>query len=170
MPPIKTHQEVRLSCCAACGRRGAKIKITPHLESLVKQFAHLCYDSSVLSYPAGLCGSCKTHLYSQKKANSPQKLDIWKNFHLELIRIPRTSIPIEECHCAICQCAKFNPIGFTEKKEIVLHPIINTEGDKMVCEIQDRVSRSRRRTRSICSGCLQITGPGLNHSCSRRVK
>ena len=40
----------------------------------------------------------------------------------------------------------------------------------MACEIQDRVSRSRRRTRSICPGCLQITGPGLSHSCSRRVK
>ena len=40
----------------------------------------------------------------------------------------------------------------------------------MVCEIQDQVSRKRRSTRSICSGCLQITGPGLNHSCSRRVK
>ena len=82
MPPIKTHQEARLSCCAACGRRGAKIKITPHLESLVMEFAHSCYDRPVLSYPAGLCGSCKTHLYSQKNAYSPQKLDIWKNFHL----------------------------------------------------------------------------------------
>ena len=107
---------------------------------------------------------------ARKRPILPKSLIYGKNFHLELIRIPRTSIPIEECHCAICRCAKFNPIGFTGKKEIVLQPLINTGGDKMACEIQERVSRSRRRTKSICSGCLQITGPGLNHSCLRQVK
>ena len=79
MPPVKTHQEARLSCCAACGRRGAKIKITQHLESLVKQFARVM----IALYSHTLQVSvdhAKLICTARKRQNLPKSLIYGKTF------------------------------------------------------------------------------------------
>ena len=38
-PVKKSHEQARLSCCAACGKGGAELVVTPALEELIRRFA-----------------------------------------------------------------------------------------------------------------------------------
>ena len=169
MPPALTHEQSRLQCCAACGNReGAKNKVTASIEELIKNFAHPSYSCDVESFPTGLCNNCKFELYQrqrQKKAgievSSPHSS--WTTFHLQMIKVLR-GVAADKFPCPICMCSKYNPIGVTGEKSVTQSPSINVTGGQMKCEVQPPVVV---RDKGLCTVCLQITGRGIRHSCSR---
>ena len=61
MPPSKTgtHEECRDAVCSCCGVKTPKKRITAAQEELVRKYAKPGYDSSVLSFPSGLCSYCR---------------------------------------------------------------------------------------------------------------
>ena len=86
---IKTHKQARRHCCAACGRTGATVDVSPALEKLIKEFVHPMYDISVESYPSGCCTTCQRAMYKCRKAKNhaqpiePWQRDAWKTFQLQ---------------------------------------------------------------------------------------
>ena len=108
----KTHEESRLSCCAACGRGDVKQIATPITEGLIRKFAHPSYNIPVESYPAGLCNLYKKHLYLCKSMGAPAREE-WSNFRLEDITIPRVPSNSNNCTCAMYHTAHFIPFGVT---------------------------------------------------------
>ena len=60
MPPSKllTHEDCREAVCVCCGVKTDKKRITVGQEAMVRSYAKPEYDSSVKSYPAGLCSTC----------------------------------------------------------------------------------------------------------------
>ena len=169
----KTHAEARLTCCSACGAGKVKAKLKPSEEVLIRKYAHPEYESSVESYPLGLCGGCKAALYKCRKAEEKgesaedKKKAVWDTFKLQQIRVPRVNGDCADCPCPICSCARYKPIGVTGTKEVVLKPEIKSEGGKMECEQQSPVRGSGRGScRGVCGVCGQVTGRGLRHPCS----
>ena len=59
MPPASSHEDCREQVCVLCGIKTKQKRITCKQEAMVKAHAKPEYDSSVLSFPAGLCSSCK---------------------------------------------------------------------------------------------------------------
>ena len=61
MPPSKTstHEDCREAVCSCCGVKTAKKRITISQEIMVKAYAKSEYDSSVQSFPVGLCNTCR---------------------------------------------------------------------------------------------------------------
>ena len=158
----KTHEEARLSCCAACGRGGAKLVVTAITEGLIRRYAHPSYNASIQSYPGGLCKSCKTYLY-QCKSKGAAPREEWTAFKLEEITIPRLPNSSTNCSCSMCHTSHYNPVGVKGEKKITLNPVINTSGGSMRCEIQQKVIK---KSKSVCEICLQLTGRGIRHKCS----
>ena len=66
----------------------------------------------------------------------------------------------------MCKCAHFNPVSVVGSKDVVNNTIMEPSGDQMQCETQPRVSPQCSRS-NICRICLQITGRGIKHNCSR---
>ena len=163
--PVRNHEEARLSCCAACGKGGAQLAVTPALQELIKRFAHPCYSVEVQSFPVGLCKYCKTCLYQcRSKGAAPR--EEWAAFKPEEVHIPRVP-PGTDCQCAMCHTARFNPVGIKGEKKVVTSPVINTSGGPMECEVQER---SVRKGQGVCEICLQITGRGIRHKCTAKER
>ena len=168
----KTHEQARLHCCAACGRGGVKLTVTPALENMIKKYVHPAYDVNIESYPIGCCDRCKVSMYRCRKAEEssesvePWRKKEWDEFKLEDIHVPRTSAECGECPCPIRHCSHFNPCGVTGKKDIIHNPVINPDGGQMKCETDPPVmGRGRNSSKGLCCLCGQITGRGLSHPC-----
>ena len=87
----------------------------------------------------------------------------WTTFHLQKIKVPR-GVAADKCPCPICMCSKYNPIGVTGEKSVTQSPSFNVTGGQMKCEVQPPVVV---RDKGLCTVCLQITGRGIRHRCSR---
>ena len=61
MPPSKllTHEDCREAVCVCCGVKTEKRQITVGQEVMVRSYAKPEYDSSVKSFPTGLCSTCR---------------------------------------------------------------------------------------------------------------
>ena len=90
----KTHEQACQHCCAACGRGGVKLAVTPVLENLIKKYVHPAYDVKIESFPIGCCETCKRSMYKCKKAEEmnelvePVRKKEWDQFKLEDIQYP----------------------------------------------------------------------------------
>ena len=162
----KTHEEARLSCCAACGKGGAQMLVKPATEELIRRNAHPSYNITVQSYSVGLCTSCKRHLYFCKSKGAEPRKE-WSAFKLEDITIPRLPSSSTDCQCSMCNAAHYNPIGVKGEQKIIQKPIINVSGGPMVCELQKTVVK---KSVGVCDICLQITGCGIQHKCSSKER
>ena len=61
MPPskLKCHEDCREAICTCCGIKTDKKRITANEELMVRAHAKPEYDSTVQSFPAGLCSTCR---------------------------------------------------------------------------------------------------------------
>ena len=125
-----SHEDGRECVCACCGVKTDQLRISDCQERLIKKYAHTDYDSSVMSYPTGLCGTCKTNLYRCAKPgglkNRQDPKIKWKNFELSKIQVSRFH---DDLNCRICSIARSNPIGLKGQKR-KRKPKISTNGDK----------------------------------------
>ena len=169
----RNHEQARKTCCAGCGQGkvGTQNCVTSALEKLIRKFAHKTYSKEVESFPNGLCNSCKRSLYRCRKAeNEGSEIKLrkeWSEFRLDEIKVSRLNADSSLCTCAMCKTAKFSPIGIQGSKEVVSKPYVNVTGEEMTCEIQPRMPREPRGKSDHCPICLQKTGKGVQHSCSR---
>ena len=140
-----THEQARYHCCAACGRTGATIGISPAIEKLIKEFVHPTYDVSVESFPSGCCPTYQRAMYNCRKAKKlaqpvePWERDAWKTFQLQDIRVPRTSAKCSQCTCPMCHAAHYNPVGVVGRRDITCTPVVNPLGGPMKCEVETEV-------------------------------
>ena len=155
----KIHSQARLHCCAACGQGEAKltVKSGSKLEMLIKTYAHLSYDATVESFPAGCCKSCQQDMYRCKRAKESEKPvephKKWTKFKLENIHVPQTSANCSECTCPMCNCAHYNPIGMTGIKKLSTTLL----SIPMVARCSVRHS-SQLKDRAAARGCVLSVG------------
>lgn len=160
MPPGLSHDEARKKICCCCGSKKKKmLLITSCTEDLVRKFAHPQYDSSVLSYPVGLCSWCRVGLFKLNKDEVFIGSSQWEEFNLEDLNVPRG----QPCDCGMCRTVKFNPIGSSAPKKVL-------DATKKVFALEDEqnasVTPNQKAKRKICAHCLQTTGKGIPHNCS----
>ena len=168
----KTHEDARKVCCAGCGihtaEKDRKLPLTKLLEKLIKKLAHPSFDSTVASFPVGLCATCRRMLYKcekcEKEGKEVRPREVWSGFILEEIKVPRMSVECSVCSCPLCKCARYNPIGIVGPKEETHKSVINVSGGNMKCEIQPKV---KEKVQVTCLICGQIKGPGIKHGCTR---
>ena len=168
----KIHEDAQKACCAGCGihtaEKDRKLPLTKLLEKLIKKFAHPSFDSTVASFPVGLCATCRRMLYKcekcEKEGQEVKPREVWSGFILEEIKVPRMSAECSVCSCPLCKCARYNPIGIVGPKEVTHKSVINVSGGNMECEIQPKV---KEKVQVACQICGQIRGPGIKHGCTR---
>ena len=71
MTPPLTHQQCREEMCCACGGKAGKNKVTPALGALVRKWAQPSWSPEVMSYPCGICETCRRQLNFHEKNESP---------------------------------------------------------------------------------------------------
>ena len=87
-----SHEECRGWLCTCCGfKLSTSSVMSAAAEALVQQFGpHPAYDSSILSYPTGLCSTCHRCLY-KIRAGTPVKAwggpqpPSWAQFNIDTI-------------------------------------------------------------------------------------
>ena len=66
--PAFSHEECRGHICCACGIKVSKLSVISFGdETLLKDYGpHPTYGKEIISYPVGICPSCKNDLYNVK--------------------------------------------------------------------------------------------------------
>ena len=165
-PKFGTHEDCREAICCCCGKKTVKKRISVKEESLVKSYAKEEYDSKIESFPAGLCPSCRRHLFQCAKKvnwewiNRPHPRLLWDKFELQNERFdPSTHSPAT---CSICKVARYTPVG-QKKVSRLEKPKLAPRGEPIVNP------KPRKSSTNICPKCKAITGPGLPHSCTSKA-
>ena len=102
--------------CAACGSKAGKKKVSDGLGVMIRKWAQPGWNPDVISYPTGICDSCRRALFDCEKLNCnelpdrPGLLSRWKAFKLEKIEVPRNQLA-NSCSCSICLVKNSNPLG-----------------------------------------------------------
>ena len=166
MTPPLTHDQCQKEMCAACGAKAGKKKVSDGLGVMIRKLAQPGWNPEVISYPTGICESCRRALFDCEKLkcnelpDRPGLLSRWKAFKLEKIEVPRKQLA-NSCSCSICLVRQSNPVGkpgfnnnLKEKKQIY------TKG-------QEKTQETFTAKDTSCSLCFQAkTGRGIPHSCS----
>ena len=98
-------------------------------EELVKMYGpNPAYNSTVYSYPVGLCSSCRRALYKIRAGQTikswcgPQP-PTWAKFNIEAIFGTRKCGSLnqngDKMECDMCKHIKFNPIGSSLPKHVI---------------------------------------------------
>ena len=58
----KTHEQCRKQSCCSCLVKAGPVPVTKVFEEWIKKLAKADWDPKVLSYPIGLCQSCRVRL------------------------------------------------------------------------------------------------------------
>ena len=98
----RTHEQARSIICCCCGIKDFKSKpITANLEQVVRQEVYPSYSRENEYHPNGLCGSCRTNLFTVKKGNPIPTVvrDKWNSMDYDAYRPPSRSA---SCSCKIC--------------------------------------------------------------------
>ena len=112
-----SHEECCGHLCCCCGKKlTVDRRMTSSEEALVKDYGPCSsYDSSVNSYPTGLCASCRRALY-KIKAGKPEKSwggnqpKNWEDFDIDSIFGVR-KCGTENFKCDLCNHVRSNPVG-----------------------------------------------------------
>ena len=169
MTPPLTHQQCREEMCCACGGKAGKNKVTPALGALVRKWAQPSWSPEVMSYPCGICETCRRRLNFHEKNESPDlphRLGAeihWVNFQLEEISVPRGQLA-SDCVCKICVARKTNVVyhkGFNNRRK-AKKQIYTSNSMEDVPPVN--VSKP-------CSTCYQKeTGCGIPHPCTESAR
>ena len=170
MPPALSHEKCRAMMCCCCGvKLKSEKKVSARLEELVKQWGEdPGYDSSISSYPNGICSTCERDL-RKVQASAPEaswgglKPPSWASFSAGRILGVRKcgSVPDgggDPAICDICAHVKENPIGQRGKKSDVVNFVHRSDITTPPPEVAGK--------RGWCEECSQSTGPGLSHPCT----
>ena len=116
------HEDCRGRLCICCGSKLSTSSVmSTSEEALVKEFRpHPAYDRSILSYPTGLCSTCRHSLY-KIRAGTPVKAwggpqpSSWAQFNINTIFGVRTCGTTDQkgevLMCDLCVHIRFNPVG-----------------------------------------------------------
>ena len=132
--------------------RGKLTPVTTEIAERIKKWAKPEFDPEVLSFPLGLCCSCRRQLSESEKkgATSPGVKAKWDDFKLQNIHIPRGQ-EARSCSCDICIARR------TEFFKVKIVP----RG-----EPQEEKEEKKENKKGPCGICLQEkTGPGIRHPC-----
>ena len=154
-----SHEECRARICACCGVKTPNKKMSSRQEELVKKHAHTEYDSSIISYPTGLCSACRANLYHCEKPGGLEgrsdPREKWKTFQLGNIPTSRNHDPQT---CSLCKVVKQNPVGM--KGDQSISPKVLLRGENKT------LPPKKVSPKKICMKCKQTIGRGIPHPCT----
>ena len=161
------HLSCRKRVCVCCGSVTKKSSVLSLImEAKVKRFAHPEYSREVESFPLGLDSTCQRHLRRLSQADGDPKVrrkDLeakWGRFKMENIIVSRGTP--HSCH--LCKLVKSNPVLETPGQA-------KCKKRSMSCDDEDKENKkSKTETENICKYCLQKTGRGIPHKCSREKR
>ena len=165
MPPALTHDKCRAEMCCCCGGKAGKVKVGSGLEPLIRKWAQPNWDPDVISFPSGICETCRRLLFRCEKAGTtklPNRQGIkakWQSFLLLEIKVPR-GVLASLCSCPICRARKKTIVGRKGKKVKV--KILSKEREVANEEEKEKKSIATK----VCNTCYQVTGPGIDHPCN----
>ena len=76
MTPPLTHDQCRKEMCAACGAKAGKKKVSDGLGVMIRKLAQPGWNPDVISYPTGICESCRRALFDCEKLKCNELPDI----------------------------------------------------------------------------------------------
>ena len=130
------HEDCRGRLCICCGSKLSTSSVmSTSEEALVKEFRpHPAYDRSILSYPTGLCSTCRHSLY-KIRAGTPVKAwggpqpSSWAQFNIDTIFGVRTCGTKDQkgevLMCDLCIHIWFNNV---EKSTINIRILFSSSG------------------------------------------
>ena len=128
-------------------------------EALVKDYGPCSsYDSSVNSFPTGLCAYCRRALY-KIKAGKPEKSwggnqpKNWEDFYIYSVFVVR-KCGTKNFNCDLCNHVRGNPIGTSSKGSNVLR----SRGTE-----QKVVQPEEKSPPNQCGSCLRKIRHGVKH-------
>ena len=155
------HEDCRGRLCICCGSKLSTSSVmSTSEEALVKEFRpHPAYDRSILSYPTGLCSTCRRSLYkiqteiTVKAWGGPQPSS-WAQFNIDSIFGVRTPEG-EVLMCDLCVHIQFNPVATIYYKH--QDPVLKS---RKIEEPPAKQAKKESET-NLCSLCLGKSGPVL---------
>ena len=162
MTPKKTHDQCRDESCCCCGGRVKPGNVNEKLQERVRKWAKPEWYPSILSYPTGVCCSCRRRLLDCEKMGSRVAGVKWDAFQLQNISVPRGQLA-ETCVCDICKARRYRVGQPGAQPTTLKNKKIKTTGEST--EAGENVSHQTR-----CVKCLQVTGRGIPHPCTQGTR
>ena len=150
--------------------------VTPVLGSLIKKWAQPNWNPEVVSYPSGICETCRKQLINCEKRPSLEgsgSRERWQAFKLENISVTRGQLS-QDCSCPICIACRSNPVGKkgfnqakTMQKQIFMdepetgipHPCTKSSRKKLLAELITKEE-----------GCEQIVSQVIKNLSENKVE
>lgn len=155
MPPshsktFRNHEEAKKVVCVLCFRKASNCrKMSQRLINLVKIFI-IDYTSDHLSYPSGLCSTCKIKLDKGTVINNV--------INYEERQIEKNVNDMGMCVCDICAVARSNSYEYQKDPSLKK----NKAGRPS--------TSSPKKNMTVCSKCMSEVGKGVPHVCTSRNK
>ena len=138
------------------------IPVSKVMVERIRRWAKPEFNPVVLSFPLGLCATCRKDLSTCEALGSVKESvkQKWASFKLQNICIPRGQ-SASTCSCDICAARR------VQANRGAWKPVkISPGGGSQEQEKEEQVKEARP-----CPRCLQEnTGPGIPHSCSQAAR
>jgi hypothetical protein len=140
----------------------------------IQKWAQPSWSFDVMSYPTGICESCRRLLFFCEKEGTtelpgrPGAVQHWQDFHMENIAVPRGQLATS-CACPICRARKSSSASKGSGGSLKNVKIVKSA--KIVTEKEEEVAAKPEEENTMCKECFQPrTGVGIRHECTPAAK
>ena len=150
-----SHNTCQSLVCAACGEKNLRCTyVTDPIACQLRDVFYSSYDSSVSSYPTGICPRCRKNLHIAKTKGSkavPQSVrEKWK-IDYGTFKAPPWSAP---CNCRLYNIVKFSTVNLRQKDQPSLPRKEEEEEEEEEEETNEESKDEQKGERSVEDGKL----------------